>query len=59
MVMGRWEMHKKEIEVKGFKIIQIPYGVILDWIKAKFNKEEAILLIYMPKINKKNTRCWN
>ncbi|XP_010260966.1 PREDICTED: uncharacterized protein LOC104599914 [Nelumbo nucifera] len=50
MVMDRWIMHRKEVEIRGFKkAFRIPDGVILDKTKAKFNEEEAILSIYMPK----------
>ncbi|KAF8411624.1 hypothetical protein HHK36_004182 [Tetracentron sinense] len=50
VVMVRWIMYKKEVEIKGFrKIFRIPDGVVLDRIKAKFNEEDTILSIFMPK----------
>lgn len=43
-------MYKNEVEIWGFKkIFRIPDGVVLDRIKAKYNEEEAILRIVMPK----------
>ncbi|KAL5714924.1 hypothetical protein ACHQM5_016823 [Ranunculus cassubicifolius] len=49
-VMKKWMMQKKETEIKGFKkAFPIPDGVLVDKIKAKFNKEESILSISMPK----------
>lgn len=54
MVMsGGWMMQKKEVELRGFiKVFQIPEGVVLDKIKAKFNDQESNLKIYMPKLVK-------
>ncbi|KAF3445505.1 hypothetical protein FNV43_RR10681 [Rhamnella rubrinervis] len=50
MVMLGWTMQKQEVELRGFiKVFQIPSGVILDRIKAKFKDEESILTISMPK----------
>ncbi|PON83026.1 Small heat shock protein HSP [Trema orientale] len=50
MVMSGWMVHKKEVELKGFiKVFRIPDGVILDRIKAKFNEQESVLTILMPK----------
>lgn len=44
---------KKEVKTKGFrKKYEIPTGVILDKIKAKYNEEEGVLTIVMPKIAK-------
>ncbi|CAI8604345.1 unnamed protein product [Vicia faba] len=44
---------KKEVKTKGFrKKFEIPNGVILDKIKAKYNEEEGLLTIVMPKIAK-------
>ncbi|XP_061345211.1 uncharacterized protein LOC133291047 [Gastrolobium bilobum] len=41
---------KKEMKIKGFrKKFKIPGGVVLDGIKAKYNEEDAILTIVMPK----------
>ena len=51
--MVDWKVHKKKTEIRGFKrALKIPHGVILDKIKAKFNKEESILRISMPKSEK-------
>lgn len=48
--MSGWKMKKQEVELRGFiKVFQIPSGVILDRIKAKFKEEESILTISMPK----------
>ncbi|KAK2457915.1 centromere-associated protein E [Trifolium repens] len=44
---------KKELKIKGFrKKFKIPNGVVLDRIKAKYNEEEGVLTIVMPKIAK-------
>ncbi|PNY16809.1 class I heat shock protein [Trifolium pratense] len=44
---------KKELKIKGFrKKFKIPNEVILDRIKAKYNEEEGVLTIVMPKIAK-------
>ncbi|KAB2635262.1 hypothetical protein D8674_025796 [Pyrus ussuriensis x Pyrus communis] len=49
-VMSGWIMHKKEVEMRGFrKVFRIPDGVVLDRIKAKFNVHESSLTIVMPK----------
>ncbi|XP_027367854.1 17.8 kDa class I heat shock protein [Abrus precatorius] len=41
---------KKELKIKGFaKKFKIPDGVVLDRIKAKYNEEDALLTIVMPK----------
>ncbi|KAJ4965361.1 hypothetical protein NE237_017210 [Protea cynaroides] len=53
MVMVKWIMYKKEAEIRGFrKVFWIPDGIILDRIKAKFNEEDSILTIFMPKKTK-------
>ncbi|XP_015886428.3 uncharacterized protein LOC107421663 [Ziziphus jujuba] len=53
MVMIGWTMQKQEVELRGFiKVFQIPSGVVLDRIKAKFRDEESILTISMPKSTK-------
>ncbi|RZC49034.1 hypothetical protein C5167_017462 [Papaver somniferum] len=53
MVMVRWTMYKKEAEITGFKkAFRIPNGVKLNKIKARFNQEETILSIFMPKLKK-------
>ncbi|KAI3903033.1 hypothetical protein MKW92_024815 [Papaver armeniacum] len=53
MVMVRWTMYKKEAEITGFKkVFRIPNGVKLNKIKARFNQEETILSIFMPKLKK-------
>ncbi|CAK7346774.1 unnamed protein product [Dovyalis caffra] len=53
MVLIGWIVHKKEVELKAFrKAFQIPDGVILDKIKAKFNDEESTLTIILPKLVK-------
>lgn len=50
MVMVGWIMYKKETEMRGFrKVFKIPDGVILDKINARFNEEESVLTISMPK----------
>ncbi|KAK9271279.1 hypothetical protein L1049_026869 [Liquidambar formosana] len=50
MLMVGSRMYKNEVEIWGFKkIFRIPDGVVLDRIKAKYNEEEAILRIVMPK----------
>ncbi|OWM85041.1 uncharacterized protein LOC116205544 [Punica granatum] len=49
-VIQGWIVYKKEVELKGFtKVFQIPRGVILDKIKAKFNDAGSVLTISMPK----------
>jgi len=56
MVMKGWLMFKKEPEIRDFKkTFKIPRGVILDGIKAKYNEEDSILTIYMPKESKGKT----
>lgn len=41
---------KKELKTKGFlKEFRIPDGVVLDRIRAKYNEEDALLTIVMPK----------
>ncbi|GAB2274419.1 hypothetical protein Dimus_009187 [Dionaea muscipula] len=53
MVLTGRGMYKKEAEMRGFrKVFIIPEGVELNRIKAKFNEEESILTISMPKLNK-------
>ncbi|KAB1220813.1 hypothetical protein CJ030_MR3G003313 [Morella rubra] len=53
MVMIGWRVYKKRVELRGFrKVFKIPEGVVLDRIKAKFNEEESILTIVMPKLEK-------
>lgn len=50
-VMLGWILYKKEVELRGFKkAFRIPGGVDLDEIKAKFDEDEAILTIFMPKM---------
>ncbi|KAI4352982.1 hypothetical protein L6164_007183 [Bauhinia variegata] len=52
-LMLGWIMLKKEVEIKGFrKVFKIPHGVILDRIKAKYNQEESVFKIVMPKLVK-------
>ncbi|TXG53298.1 hypothetical protein EZV62_022467 [Acer yangbiense] len=52
-VLTGWIMQKKEAVMRTFnKIFQIPDGVILDKIKAKFNDETSTLTIRMPKLMK-------
>ncbi|KAL2949002.1 hypothetical protein AAZX31_20G154500 [Glycine max] len=41
---------KKELKTIGFeKKFGIPDGVVLDWIKAKYNEGDEVLTIVMPK----------
>lgn len=41
---------KKELKIKGFrKKFRIPDGVVLDRVKAKYNEEDAVLTVVMPK----------
>ncbi|KAL2324634.1 hypothetical protein Fmac_023692 [Flemingia macrophylla] len=41
---------KKELKTKGFvKKFRIPDRVVLDRIKARYNQEDALLTIFMPK----------
>lgn len=50
MVLMGWIVQKKEVEIRAFrKVFQIPNGVILDKVKAKFNEETSNLTIFMPK----------
>ncbi|MED6159916.1 hypothetical protein PIB30_046694 [Stylosanthes scabra] len=50
MLMMGWVMLKKHVEITKFsKAFKIPEGVVLDRIKAKFDEEESILKIVMPK----------
>nr|KYP61413.1 hypothetical protein KK1_015902 [Cajanus cajan] len=52
LMMG-WLMHRKEVDVVGFnKVFKIPDGVKLDDIKAKYDEEDRILNISMPKLVK-------
>ncbi|XP_047161812.1 uncharacterized protein LOC124831777 [Vigna umbellata] len=52
LMMG-WLMHRKEVDVAGFnKVFKIPDGVKLDGIKAKYDEEEWIMNIVMPKLVK-------
>lgn len=51
MVMVGWKVYKKEIKMMGFtKAFMIPDGVIIDQIKARFNKENFKLTVAMPKM---------
>lgn len=53
MVMVEWKVYKKEIKMMGFtKAFVIPDGVIIDQIKATFNKENYKLTVAMPKMVK-------
>ncbi|KAI3993204.1 hypothetical protein MKX01_009947 [Papaver californicum] len=53
MVMVRWTIYKKEVEITGFKkVFRIPNGVKLNKIKARFNQEKTMLSIFMPKLKK-------
>ncbi|KAF5444570.1 hypothetical protein F2P56_033694 [Juglans regia] len=52
-VMIGWILQKKGVELRVFKkVFKIPDGVVLDRIKAKFNENESILTIIMPKREK-------
>ncbi|XP_027149792.1 cilia- and flagella-associated protein 251 [Coffea eugenioides] len=52
-VMVEWRLYRKETEIRRFrKAFKIPDGVILDKIKAKYNEDECILTISMPKKDK-------
>lgn len=43
-------IQSNEVELQGFdKVFRIPENVVLDRIKAKFNEEESVLTISMPK----------
>ncbi|KAF7812829.1 microtubule-associated protein futsch isoform X3 [Senna tora] len=54
MLMIGWVMMKNQVEILGFKkVFKIPNGVVLDWIKAKYNEDESILKIVMPKVMKR------
>ncbi|KAL2467908.1 uncharacterized protein Fot_51433 [Forsythia ovata] len=49
-VLEGWKMYRKYNEIKGFKkVFRIPDEVILDKINAKFNEDESMLTISMPK----------
>ncbi|TKY51403.1 17.6 kDa class I heat shock protein 1 [Spatholobus suberectus] len=49
---------KRELKVKGFeKKFRIPDGVVLDRIKAKYNEEDALLTIVMPKTEVGKGKC--
>ncbi|XAR49658.1 hypothetical protein NMG60_11032924 [Bertholletia excelsa] len=53
VVMVGTAVHKKETVKWGFrKAFKIPAGVVLDKIKARFNDEESVLTISMPKLVK-------
>ncbi|XP_077242103.1 uncharacterized protein LOC143882502 [Tasmannia lanceolata] len=53
MVMVRWRMCTKETEIRRFKkVFRIPDGVVLDRIDAKFDEENSVLTIFMPKLMK-------
>ncbi|CAN0892197.1 hypothetical protein LINGRAHAP2_LOCUS17421 [Linum grandiflorum] len=50
MVMMGWIMYKKEVELRAFrKVFRIPEAIILDKIKAKFNDQDSVLSIFIPK----------
>ncbi|MED6158480.1 hypothetical protein PIB30_033117 [Stylosanthes scabra] len=50
MLMMGWVMLKKHVEITKFnKAFKIPERVVLDRIKAKFDEEESVLKIVMPK----------
>ncbi|XP_054786002.1 uncharacterized protein LOC129292476 [Prosopis cineraria] len=52
LMMGR-VMLKKNVETVGFrKVFKIPCGVVLDRISAKFDEDESLLKIVMPKLVK-------
>lgn len=52
VVIG-WRLHRKEKEIRVFKkAFKIPDGVILDRVRAKFDEDESILTISMPKKEK-------
>ncbi|KAL3513891.1 hypothetical protein ACH5RR_026608 [Cinchona calisaya] len=52
-VMVGWKLYKKETEMRRFrKAFKIPDGVVLDKIKAKYDEDESILKISMPKKEK-------
>lgn len=52
-VIVGWRLQKKEKEIRIFKkAFKIPDGVILDRIRAKFDEDESILTISMPKKEK-------
>ncbi|KAI9098548.1 hypothetical protein K1719_025173 [Acacia pycnantha] len=52
LIMGR-VMLKKNVQIVGFKkVFEIPKGVVLDRIKAKFDEDESLLKIVMPKLVK-------
>ncbi|KAL9277396.1 hypothetical protein ACSQ67_025047 [Phaseolus vulgaris] len=52
LMMG-WLMHRKEVDVAGFnKVFKIPDGVKLNGVKAKYDEEEWIMNIIMPKFVK-------
>ncbi|XP_060193098.1 uncharacterized protein LOC132622499 [Lycium barbarum] len=49
-VMVGWKLVKKDVEIRKFsKAFKIPDGVILDKIKARFDEEQSILTVKMPK----------
>ncbi|KAL5560169.1 hypothetical protein UlMin_036380 [Ulmus minor] len=53
MAMVGWIMQEKEVELRGFvKIFRIPDDIDLDRIKAKFDEQDAVLTILMPKLAK-------
>ncbi|KAK4253099.1 hypothetical protein QN277_010917 [Acacia crassicarpa] len=52
LIMGS-VMLKKNVQIVGFnKVFEIPHGVVLDRIKAKFDEDESLLKIVMPKLVK-------
>ncbi|XP_031500136.1 uncharacterized protein LOC116264193 [Nymphaea colorata] len=52
MVIVKWGMYRKKIEPRRFqKVFRIPESVDVDRIKARFDEEEGILRVFMPKIN--------
>lgn len=53
MVMVGWKVYKKEIKMMGFtKAFMIPDGVIINQIKARFNKKNFKLTVTMPKMER-------
>ncbi|WCJ43359.1 HSP20-like chaperones superfamily protein [Euphorbia peplus] len=53
VLSGSWIMQRKDVELRAFKkVFQIPDGIILDKIKAKFNDEQSCLTVVMPKKEK-------
>ncbi|KAL5999963.1 hypothetical protein ACLOJK_034640 [Asimina triloba] len=53
MIMVGWQMRKKDPQISRFRrVFQIPDGILVDRIKARFDEFDSILTVFMPKSKK-------